>query len=345
MNLNPIATSTPTLGDSAPACGVDDAWSSEGLPAHRQFEAWREVIVDAHLSWDIPNIACDRFAANMRQHRVGCARLTDCTAPARVTGVRRRAQIRRDAAAYLTVVHIAQGAETLVFDGEHELQLGQGQFTLWDSAQPMAFATAPGLRQLSLLVPEDQLTRRMPRARDLVGRPMDGRSGLGGLFIDHLQAVMLRLPQVPAEQRDVVLSGTLDLLALCLGQQAALPPPRLRQFVLEQVLRHIDQHLHEPGLDVRQLARCFAMTERNLHKLFEATGATVSKHIRDRRLALCRRDLCSSTLARRQVAEIARHWGFGDPSHFGKLFRAAYGMSPGECRDRAGASAAPAGSV
>jgi AraC-like DNA-binding protein len=316
------------------AVSEDDAWSSEALPAHRQFEAWREVIVDAHLSWDIPRITCDGFAARMRQHRAGGVRLTDCTAPARVTGVRQRAQIRRDQAAYLTLVHIAQGAETLVFGNDHEVHLTEGQFTLWDSEQPMAFATAPGLRQVSLLVPEGELTRRMPRVRDLIGRPMDGRSGLGGLFIDHLQALMTRLGQVRTEQREAVLDGTLDLLALSLGQQAALPRPRLRQFVLEQVLRHIEQHLHDPELNVRQIAHRFGMSERNLHKLFETTGATVSQHIRDQRLAMCRRDLSSSTLAHRHVAEIARHWGFGDTSHFGKLFRAAYGVSPGQCRSQ-----------
>jgi AraC-like DNA-binding protein len=329
--MNLMTSSMPNAAGRCPV-DVEEVWSSGGLPARRQFEAWREVIVDAHLSWDIPAVAFERFDANMRQHRVGGVRITDCTAPERVTGVRRRSQIRRDAADYLTVVHIAQGGETLVFRDRHELHLIEGQFTLWDSDQPMAFATSPGLRQLSLLVPRGDLTRRMPRVGDLVGRPMDGRSGLGALFIDHLHALLSRLGQVPIDQREVVIENTLDILVHCLRQQSALPGPRVRQLVLEQVLRRIEEHLHDPGLNVQWLARRCAMTERNVHKLFETTGTTVSKHIRERRLAMCRRDLSSSTLARRQVAEIAHHWGFGDASHFGKLFRAAYGVSPGEWR-------------
>ena len=311
-----------------------EVWTSETLSPRRQFDAWREVIVDAHLSWDIPKIACERFPAHMRQHRVDGLRLTNCTAPMRVSGTRARAQIAQDDEAYLTVVMIAQGTETLRF-GDDELHLAAGMFTLWDSSRPMAFKTGDGLRQLSLLVPQARLLRRMPRVRDLVGRPIDGRQGVGGLFVDHFQALMQRLGELPAESRTGALDTTLDLLTLCLGAQPALPPPRLRRVLLEQVQRYIEAHLSDPSLGVASLARAFGMTERNLHKLFEDTGDTVSTYIRTRRLAMCRRDLESSTLAARHIGEIASHWGFSDASHFSKAFRAAYGVSPTSLRAQA----------
>ncbi|MEO8806094.1 MAG: helix-turn-helix domain-containing protein [Burkholderiaceae bacterium] len=312
-------------------------WSTEPLPAARQFVAWREVINDAHLGWDIPQIACERFPAYMRQHRIGAMRLTDCTASARVTGQRSRQHIAHDDDAYLNLVMIAEGHETLRFghDGDREVTLGAGMFTLWDSTRPMAFATDAHLRQLSLIVPEGELLRRVPRVRDLIGVPMDGRSGVGGLFVDHFSALVQRFSDLPLPARHTVLDATLDLLGLCLGEQPALPAPRLRQLLRSEVQRHIEAHLTDPELGVASLARHFRMTERNVHRLFEATDTTVSVHIRQRRLAMCRRDLEGSTLAERQITEIAGHWGFDDPSQFSKLFRAAYGMSARECRARA----------
>jgi AraC-like DNA-binding protein len=312
-----------------------DVWTTHALPPGCQFDAWREVIVDAHLSWDIPKIACERFPAHMHQHRIGGLRLTDCTASARVTGTRARAQIARDDESYLTVVMIAEGSETLRFGDERELCLTEGMFTLWDSTRPMAFMTGESLRQVSLLVPEAQLLRRMPRVRELVGRPMDGKRGVGGLFIDHFRALMQRLGELPAAARHDVLDTSLDLLTLCLSGQPTLPPPRLRRLLLEQVQRHVETRLTDPLLDVSSLARAFGMTERNLHKLFEDTGVTVSAHIRTRRLAMCRRDLEGTTLAARQIGEIASHWGFADASRFGKVFRAAFGLTPKEFRVRA----------
>jgi AraC-like DNA-binding protein len=312
---------------------VPETWTTDGLPPRRQFDAWREVIVDAHLSWDIPKIACDRFPAFMRQHRLGGVRLTDCTSAATVSGTRERRQIARDDSAWLSVVMVAQGTETLRFDDDRELQLGAGMFTLWDSTRPMAFRTSDDLRQMSMLVPEAELLRRLPRVRDLIGRPMDGRQGAGALFVEHFQLLMRRFGELPATGRQVALGGALDLLRLCLGEQ---PAPGLRQLVREQLQRHIERHLAEPSLGVAMLARRFRMSERNVHKLFEGSGETVSGFIRDRRLAMCRRDLEAPAMATRPIAEIARHWGFEDPSHFSKVFRAAYGVSARELRATAG---------
>lgn len=325
----------PALQVADPAVEpASHSWTTNALPAHRQFEAWREVIVDAHLSWDIPSIDCDRFPAGMSQHRLDGVRLTDCTAPTRVCGTRGRHQMAHDDEAYLTVVMIGQGSETLRFGDDTEVHLTQGMFTLWDSTQPMAFATGEQLRQWSLLLPQDLLVRRMPRVRDFVGRPMDGQHGMGGFFLDHFRALMRRFGELAPANRELVLDATIDLLGLCLGEQASLPAPRLRQLMLEQVQRHIDRHLADPGLGVAFLAGAFRMSERNLHKLFEGSGMTLSAYVRARRLAMCRRDLASRALTYRHVAEIARHWGFVDPSHFSKAFRAAYGMSATEWRQQ-----------
>ena len=47
---------------------VSEHWTTAHLPPAAQFPAWREVIVDAHLAWDIPSIACDAFPAYMSNH-------------------------------------------------------------------------------------------------------------------------------------------------------------------------------------------------------------------------------------------------------------------------------------
>jgi AraC-like DNA-binding protein len=56
------------------------------------------------------------------------------------------------------------------------------------------------------------------------------------------------------------------------------------------------------------------------------------RYVLAERLARCERDLSSPRLAHRQVGEIAFAWGFNDLSHFGRVFREHYGMSPREWR-------------
>lgn len=328
---------TKTISTDDPGA-KPEVWSSETLPPHRQFDAWRELLVDAQLSWDIPKIACERFPAHIHQYRVNGLRLTNCTMPAGVSGRRARAQIARDTESYLSVTMMVEGSQTVRMGDGRELCLTEGMFALWDSTRRMDVMFGDSTRQVTLLVPEAQLLNRMPRAQDLVGRLMDGRYGISGLFMDHSRALMKHMGQLPAASRQGALDTALDLLTLCMGGQPSLPPPRLRQVLLEQVQRHIETRLTDPSLGVSSLARAFSMTERNVHKLFEATGVTVCTYIRTRRLAMCRRDLEGTTLAQRHIGEIASHWGFADASHFSKVFRAAYGISPTEFRAQVRAS-------
>jgi AraC-like DNA-binding protein len=71
---------------------------------------------------------------------------------------------------------------------------------------------------------------------------------------------------------------------------------------------------------------------RYLHKLFLGEHTTVADHIRRRRLERCSRDLLDPALADKPVIAIARRWGFGNPAHFTRVFRDAYGMPPSEYR-------------
>jgi AraC-like DNA-binding protein len=41
------------------------------------------------------------------------------------------------------------------------------------------------------------------------------------------------------------------------------------------------------------------------------------------------------------VVAIARHWGFADPAHFSKIFKASYGEPPGQYRHRSKAAGEP----
>jgi AraC-like DNA-binding protein len=73
------------------------------------------------------------------------------------------------------------------------------------------------------------------------------------------------------------------------------------------------------------------MSVRYLEKLFESEE-TVPDWIRRRRLERCRHDLLDPAMRGQSIGAIAARWGFRDPAHFSRAFRAAYGMTPGECR-------------
>jgi AraC family transcriptional activator of tynA and feaB len=51
-----------------------------------------------------------------------------------------------------------------------------------------------------------------------------------------------------------------------------------------------------------------------------------------RRIAKCQAALADPAQMHRQISDIANSWGFGDVSHFGRLFKAMIGLTPRDFR-------------
>lgn len=123
------------------------------------------------------------------------------------------------------------------------------------------------------------------------------------------------------------------------GRQTTLLPGDLA--LLLGVRAWIDANLGEPGLDPDAIARANHVSVRYLHRLFHDKGTSVARWVRERRLDNCRRDLEDPAQAERGVVAIARRWGFVDPAHFSKIFKASYGEPRGQYRHRSKAVGEP----
>jgi len=77
------------------------------------------------------------------------------------------------------------------------------------------------------------------------------------------------------------------------------------------------------------------MSERQLHRLFQASGLTVSSWIKQARLERCAADLCDPRQRERSITEIAFEHGFNDSAHFSRSFREFCGSSAREFRSAA----------
>ncbi|MFI6445715.1 helix-turn-helix transcriptional regulator [Kitasatospora sp. NPDC050543] len=100
-----------------------------------------------------------------------------------------------------------------------------------------------------------------------------------------------------------------------------------------QIRAFINEHLPDPGLSPDSIARAHHVSVRYLHKLFQHEGTSVHRWIQQRRLEEARRELSKQGRAAVTIASVAHRWGFVDPAHFSRSFRAAYGMTPREWRE------------
>ncbi|MEF9887251.1 helix-turn-helix domain-containing protein [Streptomyces sp. P9-A4] len=113
---------------------------------------------------------------------------------------------------------------------------------------------------------------------------------------------------------------------------------------LERILAYIDDRLAE-DLSPGAVAAAHHISVRQLHVLFRESGVTVGDHVRQRRLERIRRDLVDPALAHLPAYALAARWGFGEASHFSRVFRAEFGLSPRAVREQARTPDLPAGTV
>jgi AraC-like DNA-binding protein len=71
---------------------------------------------------------------------------------------------------------------------------------------------------------------------------------------------------------------------------------------------------------------------RYLYKVLSREGVGLGDWIRTERLARCRDDLARSALRDHSIAAIGARWGFADATHFARVFRTAYAISPSDWR-------------
>ena len=102
-----------------------------------------------------------------------------------------------------------------------------------------------------------------------------------------------------------------------------------------QIRRYIRAHLADPRLAPATIAQALHVSRRTLYASLAPGDESVAAEIRHQRLARAHA-LLSDPADRRPIAEIGAAVGLPNPPHFSRLFRARYGVSPGELRDAAG---------
>jgi AraC-like DNA-binding protein len=257
----------------------------------------------------------------------------------RAAGFRIRRSRRSGPGPYQLV--LAMSGRAVVRQRQREARLAAGDIALYDASRPFDAGTDDAF---VLNLPAEVVPAAPAAMEDLLAVRLPGH----GRVAQVLKAVLCQLtarPETPppadvARLSTVVLELVGGLVAAGPSVRAPEPPSRTDGTVL-RINEFIDRNLDDPDLTPRRIASAHHISVRQLHKLYQGQGLTVAGWIRSRRLDACRRDLADPRHDDRPVHAIAVRWGFSDQSHFGRVFRAAFGATPAAWRR---AARIPAGS-
>jgi AraC-like DNA-binding protein len=146
-----------------------------------------------------------------------------------------------------------------------------------------------------------------------------------------------------SELAPIIGDHLLDLVAATLG-----PTPEAAEVVAQRgvkaarvraILAEIGRRFSDPDFDLDSVTRTLGLSRRYVQQLLEETGRSFTEHLVERRLERAFSMLSDRRYLHLAVIDIALAAGFGDVSHFNRVFRRRFGETPSGIR---AASIAPA---
>jgi AraC-like DNA-binding protein len=310
-------------------------FSTDDLPAAERYDAWMYMLSEQLGPYEV-DLNLDRPpSGRLRIGNLGPVRIVRAVA-ANPLSLRRSPRIvRSDGRELYRLILPTTGRYFLEQDGRR-VRYGRGELVLTDFGRPFRVGCDSPPQHDTFSVPRALVPFGPDTMRMLCAVPIRTDEGSGALLAPLLRRVATHLDRYPPAVAARLSTALLDLLIAVVTERLDRPvnqPAESRQrALLFGVYAYIETHLGDPRLSPHTIATAHHISVRYLYQSFDTEPVTVAALIRQRRLERCRADLADPRLAAVPVAAIAARWGMRDPASFSRLFRAAYGVPPGEYR-------------
>lgn len=308
-------------------------FTTDGVPGNRRLALWQDIVCDVYVQLDCKSDLRGAFAGSVTRSQLGEAICSEVSSR-RQHVFRTPSRIARAHEEFVLIALGKHGVGGVVQDGRETL-IRPGEFAIYDTTRPYELHFDDAFTQTILQVPRDMLLRRLAGTEPLTAIAFGPDRPLQKLAHDFVYQLCQSADQI-GQEHAVRLSGqAIDLVAMALNERLdgqPLPSSTHRSALLYRLKAHIRAHLADPGLSLAATARALGISPRYVNDLLSDEKTSFQRYVLNERLGHCRRDLSSPMLAHRHVSEIAFAWGFNDLSHFGRVFREQYGMSPRDWR-------------
>ncbi|MFF0751727.1 helix-turn-helix domain-containing protein [Streptomyces sp. NPDC004267] len=305
--------------------------STEPLSAADRAERWHEVVSGTFMPMDVNLLEKQPSPGTIASSRLGTLHISRVQAGPQVVR-RSKRHISRDDRTSLIVSLQQRGTATKEQDGRESV-IGPGEFSISDSSRLFRIKIEEEFAFTSFHFPREELHVRDEDLRALTATTFTSEEGSAALVATYLARMAREAEGFDDSVGRRAAATAFDLMVMLIDERrgrSASRGPHVAAASLERVKDHVMRNLGDPDLSPSRIAEAHFMSVRYLHKLFELEGTTVGGWIRAQRLERCRRELLRPMARDVGVAAVAQRWGFVSPSHFSRVFRAAYGMTPRE---------------
>lgn len=310
-------------------------FNTERIHERDRFAYWHDIARQGIVDHDAKPVCHRSFQAELH---VGAINANDLTffKNSDMTVSRTRWHVARGPTDRIFVCRQFSGRLMLEQDG-HQVCLEPGDVTLLDPAVPYEARFSGGSELLVLKVRRNALEGRVGRTRELTARALPANAD-ARFTSAYLGLLPFYANGLSAAVEGCVEPHILDLIALsfCRARgRTAAQGTSARALVRTRVRAAIEANLCDQSFGVAAAAQAAGVSVRYANAVLADEGTSIMQLLQTRRLERCRQALADPAQSHRKVSEIAYGWGFSDMTHFGRRFKAAYGLPPSEFRRHA----------
>lgn len=309
-------------------------FTTRGLPPSSKLTAWRDSI---GVMFDVapdPLAPAGAFDAEVEAFMIGDLLVGRCRASAQKFD-RRALRIASDGIDhYMFQVFRAGGVDMQV--GSRRLTAGSGLVVGFDLAEILD-SWNEGFDALTVMVPRARLAPLLDLPDSIHGAQVPA-TGLGYLLAENIAMVFREAPTLTMAEAQSLAGVLLQLIASAFNSRADDTTTVRRSLEFNQARRirtYILEHLKDPELGPETVAAACGVSRATLFRLFQGQGG-VRGFIMEQRLRASLRTLVDPSTRASPVSQIAYRFGFASPSHFTRVFRERFGVTPTEAREAAG---------
>lgn len=297
-------------------------------PLRERAEHWAEINRQHFGDLDVQKMDLNSVEAQLRLFNLDDLKLYLIDAPAH--RVSRDARHNHDALddCYKLMLQL-RGLATLDI-ASRSFELRPGDWSLYDPRVPYSILNSERASLLVMQIPRDKLRGLKVPELHTCEAPRDDGAGLSAVLGSVLNSLSQQLPGLPDDSGSALSETVLGLLTYTLArhQSSAHSQNALPTVLKARVRQYVQQHLGDADLTLDRIAEAMRCSKRYLHRVFEDDDCTLDRYIWQARLEQARTKLSAMQCSEKTIAEIGYSCGFRSNSHFCRLFKAEYQISP-----------------